>query len=202
MKIAVVNMKGGIGKTTVAAHTAAVLNLNGKTVLVDSDDTKNSTNWNKRGVEAGKGFGFDVLTLDEFSTSTTKYKHTVYDTGQRPTREDLQEISKLADLLVLPGVPLGPEIEGLVQTIQELRALGIGKYKVLLNKVRTGKEDGTQLREDLVGMGVPVFKNEIPSHIVFSHVFAEGLLVNQSKGAASKSAWQAYLSLGMELVKG
>jgi chromosome partitioning protein len=44
---ALVNQKGGVGKTTVAVHLAYWLSLRGRVIVVDADAQHSSSNWLK-----------------------------------------------------------------------------------------------------------------------------------------------------------
>ncbi len=59
MRLAVVNLKGGTGKTTVAVYLAAALNPRGRTLLVDADPQRSALAWS----ETAGGFPFPVISL-------------------------------------------------------------------------------------------------------------------------------------------
>jgi chromosome partitioning protein len=52
MRIAVVNLEGGVGKTTTAVHLAAALADQGRTLLVDADEHRSALSWAERVGEA------------------------------------------------------------------------------------------------------------------------------------------------------
>jgi len=49
MKYAVVNTKGGVGKTTTAVHLATLLARQGPTLLIDADPQASAASWAARG---------------------------------------------------------------------------------------------------------------------------------------------------------
>ena len=201
MVIATANTKGGVGKSTTAAHLALYLNGKAPTLLLDGDPTRNVTNWHNRGVEAGRGFGFEVAPVSAAAKLAARFKHVVIDSGQRPTGDDLQELIDSCDLLILPVVPLPLETDGLVQTIQALQELQDKvNYKVLLVKVPPAPQrDGPNLRAQLEALGVPLFKAEIPLLKIYATAAGDGLLVNQTKDRNTDRAWEAYAAVGREL---
>lgn len=58
MKLAVVNLKGGTGKTTTATALAAALNNRGRTLLVDADPQGSALAWSEEA-----DFGFPTIGL-------------------------------------------------------------------------------------------------------------------------------------------
>ena len=59
MRIAIVNLKGGTGKTITAVHLAAGLAEQGRTLLVDADPQGSALSWS----EAAEGFPCHVIAL-------------------------------------------------------------------------------------------------------------------------------------------
>jgi chromosome partitioning protein len=60
--ISVINLKGGVGKTTIALNLAATLAEQGqRVVLIDADPQQSATQWAQQGQPAG-GLGPPVST--------------------------------------------------------------------------------------------------------------------------------------------
>ncbi|MCP4744963.1 MAG: ParA family protein [Desulfobacteraceae bacterium] len=96
-KIAVVNEKGGVGKTVTVINLAAALTRNNKKVLIVDMDPQ---------ADATKGLGINPK----------QQKLTVYDLVENPNGMDLQEVivnSAWQDLDIIPSTPdlAGAEIE-------------------------------------------------------------------------------------------
>ena len=83
--IAILNQKGGAGKTTLATNLARALQLHGHQVLlVDSDPQGSSRDWNA----AGQGELVPVVGLD------------------RPTlAKDIQALTDNRDFIIIDGAP-------------------------------------------------------------------------------------------------
>ena len=199
MIITIASYKGGAGKTTTAVHLAAYLQTLAPTLLLDGDPTRNALNWRDRGA----GFPFQVAPVTAAAKLSPQFLqgHIVIDTGQRPSSNDLREMIDASDLLILPATPVSLDIDGLMQTIDALHAIGASEqYRVLLTKVPPPPaKDASVLREALAESGVPLFTAEIPFLKAFSKAPRAGEIVNQTKDKNAARAWEAYAAAGKEL---
>jgi chromosome partitioning protein len=101
--VAVVNRKGGSGKSTVAAHIAAWCARQGHTVmLADSDPQQSSRSWLRR--RDPKLPTISPLTLDTRSTLRVPagFDHVVLDTPGGLRGFDMARILMFADAVVMP----------------------------------------------------------------------------------------------------
>ena len=94
--ITVTGYKGGVGKSTTAIHLAAYFSDFGKTILVDSDPNRSSLEW----AETGK-LNFDVFDERRAMKQIRLADYVVIDTSARPNTDDLAELAKGCDLMVL-----------------------------------------------------------------------------------------------------
>jgi chromosome partitioning protein len=197
MIVTVVNTKGGVGKTTTAVTLAAVMNQHAPTMLLDADRFHHSITWSER----GNGLGFKVAPIEEWGMLAPDYVHTVIDSAQAPSARDLAAAAKGSHLLVIPVVPLEMDTAGTVATIESLQKAGATNYRVLLTRVRPHYAAAAKvLREELAGIGAPVFGAEIPELYVFNKAVGSGQIVCDVKDPMAARAWAAYEAVGEELV--
>jgi chromosome partitioning protein len=197
MHVAVASYKGGVGKTTTAVHIAAYLQQQGPTLLLDGDPTHNATEWEQR----GPGFPFRIADVRSAMKLAGEYKHSVIDTGQRPSNEDLKHLAEGCDLLIIPAVPLALDTDGLVLTVKALQSMKISHYRVLITKAPPAPEtEAQQLRAMLEELKIPLFKTNIPRLKAFSKASATGVLASQVEDSRANRAWEAYEAIGKEMM--
>jgi chromosome partitioning protein len=197
MIVTVASHKGGVGKTTTAFHLAAFFQSLAPTLLLDGDETRNATAWSKR----GEGVSFKIADEVQAAKLARDFAHIVIDTGQRPKQIDLRALAEGCDLLIVPTVPATLDTEGLVLTIEALTAIGASSYKVLLTKVPPPPEtEGSVLRSELAGQGIPLFAADIPRLKAFEKAAAQGVPVSLVEDPRAKRAWEAYEAVGKEIL--
>ncbi len=105
MKIlTVTGYKGGVGKSVTAVHLATFFSDKGKTVLVDGDPNRTAIGWNSRGQ-----LPFSVADERQAMRVVSGSDFVVIDTPARPNSDDLKELAKGCDLLILPTAQPGQE---------------------------------------------------------------------------------------------
>ena len=201
MIFAVANIKGGVGKTTTAMHFAAALQLRAPTLLLDSDEHQSSLLWNQRAEKRGKPLPFRVAPWEQGSQLRREYTHIVIDTGQNPSREDLEALASYSDMLVIPVTTEYMDTVGAILTVSTMRSLSIDRFRVLPNCVPPANEpDGAELRAALQEAGIPLFEAEVPRLKVFDKASTLGTTVFDAPSfprhhrAAAARASAVYLS--------
>ena len=164
MRLAVVNLKGGTGKTTSATALACALNARGRTLLVDADPQGSALAWSE---EASFPFPTIGLPVRDLHTRLVQigpdYDHIVIDTP--PGIQAIVRSSVLAaDTILIPLAPSGVELRQMGPTFQLLAELEphTPVLRVLLTQVHTRTVASRVARDLLAHVEVPLLQTEVP----------------------------------------
>lgn len=166
MKIAVVNTKGGVGKTTTAIYLAAGLNRDGRTLLVDTDRQQSAVLWSQE----DPIWPFPVVaraTNDvhrHLATLAAGFDHVVVDTPPGDTGV-IRSAVMAVDVVIVPVAPTGLDLNRIMPTFEllaEVESMHPVLVGVLLTRVRRGTVSARSVRDVLAEVGYPVLETEIP----------------------------------------
>lgn len=175
--IAVVSLKGGVGKTITAVHLAAGLAQRGSTtLLVDADPYRSALHWSEK---AGSAFPCPVVALPgrslhwQLPALGRGHDHVVIDTP--PNDEAAARSAILAAASVV--VPVGPspmDVDRLTDTLEliaEVAATHPVSTHVLVTRVRRATRSSREVRATLHGLDVPVLEAQIPLREAYTVAF-------------------------------
>jgi chromosome partitioning protein len=199
MIVTIASNKGGVGKTTTAIHIAAYLQTLAPTLLVDNDPNRSSTGWAAR---SENGLPFRVVDVNQSLKVGRDFEHVVFDTKARPDREELKTLAEGCDMMIIPTTPDAMSIEALMSTVDLLRAIGVGQFKILITITPPYPErDAEDAKAMLTANGYPLFASMIREAKVFKQAALRGQLVNQVKGPRAAVCWEDYAKVGAELMQ-
>src|SRR5215469_3958060 len=161
--VAVVNSKGGVGKSTIAVHYAVAESEKGRRVaLIDSDVQESSTRWLKDLAENVSVFR--LPTPDEVMEEAPKLKEE-YDLVVADGPAGLSEVTRAillrADVALLPCGPstmdLRPARDSMrvIKQAQSVRN-GVPKAFFVPNKLQSGTRLSRELMSTADALGLPV----------------------------------------------
>lgn len=200
--LAVVNGKGGVGKTTTAVNLAAIWGEHQAVLLVDADPQGSATWWIERS-EAGMDFDLTKETnakvLGELR-KVTDYQLVVIDTPPALGSEVLRAVLQASDYLVLPTPPAPMDLSALIETVKmAVKPWGM-PYRVLLTKVdsRSLKET-LEAQNTLLELGIPACHAFIRTYKAHERAVLEGVSIIEWRGKNAQEASADYRRVAEEL---
>ncbi|BAY96038.1 MULTISPECIES: ParA family partition ATPase [unclassified Tolypothrix] len=192
--IAILNQKGGSGKTTIATNLAHALQRDEyKVLLVDSDPQGSTRDWN----EANGGSIIPVVGLDretlakDLQAISHGYDWIVIDGAPQIAKLSAAAV-KTADLVLIPVQPSPYDIwacADLVDIIAARREVTDGKPKAVFVISRAIKNTklSTEITNALEDYNLPVLKAVTTQRVAYPTTAAEGLTVfNDPSSDAAK----------------
>jgi chromosome partitioning protein len=200
--IAVVNGKGGVGKTTTAVNLAATFAEQQKVLLVDADIQGSASWWIGRS-QNGMGFDLSQDTNPQHLShlrSIKGYDLVIVDTPPALHSEALAAVVGIADYLVLPTPPAPMDLAVLVDTVKSAVApLGI-PHRVLLTKVDTRSlGEALEAQNALMELGIPACNAFIRIYKAHERAALDGVAITQWRGKNGREAESDYRRVAEEI---
>lgn len=182
--IAILNQKGGVGKTTIAINLARALQEDGsKVLLVDSDPQGSARDWHAAsGGEILKVIGLDRPTLDkDIKVVSGIYEWIIID-GSPHLESMVVSAIKCSDVVLVPVQPSPYDIwasEDLIDLIKARQGAteGTPKAAFIVSRQISTTILAREVREALDDYKLPVFKNGTFQRIIYAKTAAIGKTV-------------------------
>ncbi|MDP9765459.1 type II toxin-antitoxin system prevent-host-death family antitoxin [Deinococcus enclensis] len=173
------SLKGGVGKTTLSMHLAAVLAEEGQDVIVvDADEESSALRWAQHAEVAGITLPFKVRRgehngLIRQARDLARQGHTVVIDTPPNNREILTRASAIADLILVPVLATGMDLDRLGSTLELLEDLEASReglqYALVMNRVDGRKSLARAAKAELEEL--PKLDTIIPDRTEYEKVF-------------------------------
>lgn len=200
-KIAMLNRKGGPGKTTLGVNLSVAAEQAGlSTLLVDLDPQASAAKWkDDREQETPVVVASPASRLTEIlnKAESSGADLVVMDTAPN-VEADLLDVARAADLVLIPCKAAKVDLKAMISTINVVRMANV-PARIVFNEVPARGNRGEQAREAVkVFDDVPVVPLDIGHRVAYVDAFNAGLSVTEyePRGKASDEigALYAYLS--------
>jgi chromosome partitioning protein len=192
--IAVLNQKGGSGKTTIATHLARALQLAGADVLlVDSDPQGSARDWAAvREDQPLTVVGIDRPTIERDLKQVARKDFVVIDGA--PQAADLAVSAiKAADFVLIPVQPSPYDIwatADLVDLVKQRIEVTDGRLQAafVVSRAIKGTRIGAEVTEALTGYGLPILASRITQRVSYPGTAASGTTVMDAEPSSDAAA--------------
>jgi chromosome partitioning protein len=187
--IAVVNQKGGTGKTTVTTNLAVLFATQGTEVLlVDADPQQSALEWQRdrpAHLPPVSVIGLPAPNLHrEIPRLQAKYPIILIDGGGRVTATARATVA-VADFLLVPTLASLPDARStqrfFQEVVEEVAAIkGRVSGAILFTMVKTGTVFNVSGQGPIKDLGYPVLETTLSHRIIYQEAFAQGMSVGES----------------------
>jgi len=194
MIVALLNQKGGVGKTTLAVHLAASLAAKGRTLLLDADPQGSAVSWSSQR-EGAPPFTVTALAKPTIHRDIAQisygYAHVVIDGP--PRASDLaRSVIMAADFILMPVQPSPYDLWAAQETVSLI--LEAATYKpalraaFIMNRKSVNTAISKSAKQALAELPYPVMSSEIAQRVIFAETAATGETVDERdpKGLAAR----------------
>ena len=209
MIIALLNQKGGVGKTTLATHIAGELAMQGSSViLLDADPQGSALDWTQRRSQNGLPRLFSTVGLaretlhQEAPELARRCDHVVMD---GPPRIAALARSALlaADLVLIPVQPSPYDVWASAEMVSLIREAQVFRPALraafVINRRISTTVIGREARNALTDQPLPSLLSEVRQRIVFADSVARGQLARELD--ADSNATREIAALAAEVLR-
>jgi chromosome partitioning protein len=187
MIIAILNPKGGSGKSTIAINLAHSLHQRGhSTLLVDTDPQGSSRDWH----DTTEDNPLTLISMDRpaslrgLGDIAKQYEFAIVD-GESKTQEKVGIAIKLADVILIPCQPSPfdlwacDDLADLIKTRQEITN-GKPRSAFVITRAVHHTKLGGEIAQALTAYGLPAFTQQIRQRQAYPQVASDGLSIYDS----------------------
>lgn len=192
LTIAVLNRKGGVGKTTIAVNLASELDARGcRVVLVDTDAQGTASDWSAAGDSGVMVVKIDRATLDrDLPKLDGTFDVCVVDGTAKAEMMTVSAV-KAADIVVMPISPSAADVWAAAETAEIVKArfelLGRPRGLFAISRAVVGTTLEGEAARALKGFGLPVLEARTHQRVAYVRSLGEGSYAGATRDAKARA---------------
>ena len=180
--VAIVNQKGGVGKTTLATNLAWALAQTGPVLLLDADPQGSARDWGHFNTDGPENLtvqptGRDPL-IDQVRRLSGRYDWVVLD-GPPGTSNVSADAVRVADVVLIPAKASAFDVWAATDIVEAIKARqqathGVPEAAFVITMAKPRTRLSQQIDAALTGLGLPVLQNRTTDRVAYTQAGNDG----------------------------